>query len=168
MSELAGRGVVGVAESYGSGQGFDLRLVAGEKVPALGTAGAAIEAGIELMLDVGENGSLAGIDADGDDVEILADLERQLLGAVQKAVQHFRAQHRALVIDEREDDRLLSKELAQGDGVALLVAKGEVEGKGIAQLLIQPYVAQQRGADAGGLHGRAVAQLSLCRQGGER
>ena len=62
----------------------------------------------------------------------------------------------------------LSKELTEGDGAALLVTKGEVEGKGIAQLLIQPHVAQQRGADAGGLHGRAIAQLSFCRQGGER
>ncbi len=113
------------------------------------------------MFDAGKNRPFAGIDADGDDAEIFSDLQGQLLRAAQKAVEHFGAQHRALVIDEGQDDRLFAKKLPQRYGMALFVAKGEIEGNGVSEILVQPNVAQQRRTHAGGLHGSVILKLSL-------
>src|SRR5207302_8839509 len=54
MRELAGGGVIGVAEAYGLRESFDLHLVSGEEVPSARAPGAAVESGIKLVFYVGK------------------------------------------------------------------------------------------------------------------
>ena len=53
------------------------------------------------------------VDADRDDVELLADVEVQHLQRAGDAVEHLRAEHRALVIDQREQHRPLAEVVAE-------------------------------------------------------
>ncbi len=68
------------------------------------------------------------------------------------AVENLGAQHRAIEIDQRKNDWLLAEELAEFDGVAVLVVKGEIERDLLIQLLVDADVFQEIGADADALH----------------
>ena len=113
------------------------------------------------MLHVREDRPLGRINAHRHNRKILPDLQWQFFCAAQEAIEHLRAQHRELVIHERQDDGLLSKEFLQCHRVAVLVAKSEIKGNVAAEVLIQSDVAQQRRAQARSLH-RSVVQLSVC------
>src|SRR4029077_13079612 len=144
MGELAGSGIVGVTEAYRLRQGLDVCPVARQKMPALRGSASAIKSGIKFVLYVREDGPFGRINAHRHNREILADLKRQFLGGAQKPVENFRAQHRALIVDERQNHGFLPEELPQGHRLAVLIAKSEIERDGTAEFLIQSDVAQQR------------------------
>ena len=142
VRKLRRRLVVNEAVSDGRGELLDLRLVTGKKMPAVNSAGTAVKPGIHDLLRVGEHGFFRGINAEGDDVEILANTQRDFLQCVQRGVEHFGAKHRTLIVNERKDCRLILHELAQCDGCAMFVAKRNIERNLIVQLLIQPNILQ--------------------------
>ena len=95
-------GVVGVAEADGVGQRLDRRLGAGQEVPAVRRRRPPVVRHVGRLLVGGEAEVVFRVDADDDDVEVLAGVERQGLQRAGHAVQDLRAEHRALVIRERE------------------------------------------------------------------
>jgi hypothetical protein len=164
---LVGALVVDVAEADGPGEGLDLGLVAGEEVPAGGGAFAAVVADVLGLLFGGERGSFFRVDADGDDLELLAGAELERLERLGHAVERHRAQAGAAVVDQGEDDGLFAEVVGEADGVALLVAEGEVEGDLAAELLVDAYAVddRRRGGGLGG--GAGAARGGEAREGGE-
>src|SRR5690349_13082276 len=97
---------------------------------------AVIAAQIHLLHLRGVGGSLARIDADGNDVVVFSQIEAHDADRAGQSVEHFAAQHRASVIDERDNDRSLAEELAQADVFPRLVAEVKIERKLLVQMLI--------------------------------
>src|SRR5580698_3014240 len=73
-------------------------------------------------------GRISGIEAYGDDVELVADVELQDAQGALKAVELFTAKHGAGEVDEVEDERLLAEVIAEADGAAGLIGEREVGG----------------------------------------
>src|SRR5690242_8402334 len=168
MRELAGSGIVGVPEAYGLGEKLDLCFVSREEVPSARASGTTVKSRVQLVFYLGKDRAFAGIDTHGHNGKISADFEGQFFCAAQNSVQNLGAQHRALVIHERQNDRLFSKKVPQGHGLAVLVAKREIERNRITESLIQSNVAQQLRAHTCGLHGAAILKLSSSRSSGEQ
>ena len=145
-------GIVGVAETDGVRELLDLRLVSGEEMPAFGGAGAAVHAHVHFLFSFGQDVRFRRINADGDHVVLVADVRGQFLQAGFDSVQNLGAEHRAVVIDERENHGLLSEKLAERDGFAVLVAEGEVERNRLVQFLVNAHLFQQFGAHTHTLH----------------
>ena len=78
----------------------------------------------------------ARIEADRDHIVILARRERQDFGRPHHAIQDLRAQHRAVVIDQRQHHGTLAEVLAQLHRIAVFVPERRVE----RQLRIQPLL----------------------------
>ena len=76
----------------------------------------------------------------------LPGVERQRLQRAGHAVQHLRAQHRALVVGEREHDRARAEELAELHVLAVLVAEHQVERQLLPDLLVDPDLAERAGS----------------------
>ena len=60
-----------------------------------------------------------------------------------QAVQHLRAEHRALVVHERQDDRPLAEELAEPHVTSRFVLERQIERQLRVELLIEPDLGQQ-------------------------
>src|SRR6185437_12264275 len=116
VRELARTGIVRVAKSDRIRKLLDLRLITGEEVPAVFGAGSAIQTGVNFLFHIGEHGFVFRIDPHRNHIEILADFERQLLHAAHQPIQHLGAKHGTLVVNQRQDDGLASKELAERYG----------------------------------------------------
>ena len=105
-----------------------LASVAGEQVPAVGRAGAAVALQVHLLLAGGGFGGVLGVEADGDDFEILAGIERDGFQAAGQAVQDLGAEHGAAVIDRRQDHGLAAlEEGGERDVASGFVLEHEVE-----------------------------------------
>src|SRR5215813_545729 len=91
---------------------------------------------ITIFLGRGQFRSLARIEADDDDLELFARDKRERLQTAGQPVQHLVTKHRALVINEREDDRFAVEVIAEPDRLSRLVAEGEIE----RNLFIQPLI----------------------------
>ncbi len=148
MRELLLLGVPHVAEADGLRERVDGRLVAREEVPALGAALAAVLAHDRAFLRRRHLGRLARVEADGEDVELGSDAHAQRAQAAHEAVRRHPAEHRAVEVDEGEDDGLLPEVVAQVDGLARLVAEREVERHQVADLLVEADVLQRAGPAA--------------------
>ena len=110
------------------GEPLDRALRSGQEVPAVGGAEAAVAVDVLRLLHRGLFGRVARIDADGDDVELFADVETELGERVGDAVHDHGTEHRAAVVHEVEQDRLAVVEvLAEPHDVAGFVAEHEVE-----------------------------------------
>ena len=83
------------------------------KCQPLPGAGAVVPLQVGRLLRRRQLRRLLRIEAHGDDVELLADAELQHAQRARQAVQHLRAEHRALVVHERQDHRPLAEELAE-------------------------------------------------------
>src|SRR5882762_1553603 len=125
MCELTGARIIGIAEAHGTGQALDLRLASREKVPP----GCAFRVAPQILVpfSLGELGRFSRIDTDADDLEIAARFERHPTQTANQTVQYLRAQHGALVIDQRQDHRLAAEELRQRRLVAVLITEFEIE-----------------------------------------
>src|SRR5262249_53538976 len=80
------------------------------------------------------------------DLELSARDKRERLQTAGQPIQPLVAKHRALVIDEREDDRFVIEVIAEPDSFSAFVAEGEMERNLFIQLLIVPDVARFDGA----------------------
>ena len=141
-------------------------LVAGQKMPAVGRVAHRPVIQVRALLRVRGLGRVARVEADQDDVELLAGRERQHLERRRDAVQHLRAQHRALVVHERQHDRPLPEVIAERHVAARLVLEPHVERQSIAQPLFERHVLElrrdvRRDDAAGEAHGAGHARLLL-------
>ena len=107
--------VVFVFKAGGFGDLVDRILVADQEMPALLGAGALVALQDFGLLFGGGFGSVFGVEAHGDDVEFLADVELQHAQGAFEAGQFFAAEHRAGEVDEIQDQRLLAEVIAEAD-----------------------------------------------------
>ena len=111
---------------------------------------------------------VARIEADEDHVEVLARGEREHLRRARDAVHHLRAEHRAAVIDERQDDRPLAAEVVRERHVAaVFILELRVERQRRVEVLLERDVLelrQLRGRKRSRLH-HFVARLGEPRFG---
>ena len=84
-------------------------------------------------------GLSAGIEIDRHDAELLAGDEVELRQRGGEGVQLLTAQHRAVAVVEREDDRqLVTEHVAQRDVATTLIAKPRIQRNLRAEVLDQP------------------------------
>ncbi len=144
MGVLIDLRIVGVAETDRRRQRLDRRLASGQEVH-VGRRLRMVVAAEKVLLSLGgHRRRLAGIEAHEDDVELLAGSERHAFERPDQPVQHLRAEHRALVIHEREQHRPLAEVLAERDLLARLVGERQVERDLLVQLLIDADVLEHR------------------------
>jgi hypothetical protein len=137
VCELVGLRIVLIVEADRVGQGLDVGLVAGKEVPAVRGARAVVALEVCLFLGGGDLDGVLGIEADADHFELLAGVEGEHAEGALESAQDLRAEHRAAVVDEREDDGLLGlEEGGERDVAAELVVEGEVERDLLIELLV--------------------------------
>ena len=108
---------------------------------------------IRLLLLRREPRSFFRIDADRHHVVLTSRVERQHPQRAHQAVEHLRAEHRALVIHEREDDRPFAEVVAEAHVAARFIREREIERHLLMQPLIDPDLFQQTGLRLGRLPG---------------
>src|SRR5262245_32718709 len=123
MRELCAGLVERVLETHRIGQRTDFRLVAGEEMPAGSRLRPAVLVEHPLLFGGRLLRCLRWIEADDHHRELHTSTKGDDFEAAREPAQHLRAEHRAAVVHEREDDRLLTKEIAQMDLAAGLIAK---------------------------------------------
>ena len=92
----------------------------------------------------GDVGSFVGIDAYAHHIEIPAQVEIHDVQRAGQTVEDLAAQHGAAVIDEREDHRTLVEVIAQRHKVSCLIAKMQIQGQLLVQVLINPHLLKNR------------------------
>jgi hypothetical protein len=143
VRELLRRLVPHVAEADRVRHPVDLALVAREEVPALGGPPAPVALEVGLLLARGQLGPFRRVEAHGHDLELLARRKVQPLERDDHPVQNLVAQHRALIVDEREDDGpVLLEELAEPHLAPGLVAQHGVERQLLVQALLDADLLQ--------------------------
>src|SRR5690606_20247419 len=85
------------------------------------------------------------VDADVDYLEVAADVELHLLEALDQALAHQRAEHRALVVAHHQHYRLGAEVLAESHLLALLIVEGQVEGDLRIKLLVEGHLGDRAG-----------------------
>ena len=100
--------------------------------------GPAVALEVRLLLGCRQPRAFPRVDADRDDVELLADVEVQHLQRAGDAVEHLRAEHRALVIHQREQHRPLAEVVAELDVPPGLVDERQIERHLFVEPLIDP------------------------------
>ncbi len=127
MGELLLPLVPAVVKARRRRQGLHLRFVADQEIPALLGDGAAI--GVEVIEPLlrGALDRVARIEADDDDPVLVTSGPGSFFISSERAVDHQRAEHRALVVGEHQQHGALAVEvLPDGDGAAVLIAEGNV------------------------------------------
>jgi hypothetical protein len=133
---LIGFGVVEIAKAAGLGQGGDGFLVAGEEVPTILRPGPIVFLQIRALFVGGEVGSFAGVEADGDDVEVFSYVERKGFEGRAHSVEGHGAEHGAAVVDEGENGGLAVDQILELNVFAELIAEDQVEGELGVEVLI--------------------------------
>src|ERR1700694_3156274 len=105
---------------------------------------------VRLLLGRRVRRTVPRVEAHRDDLELLARVEGESAQRGKQAVQHLRAEHRAVVVRERENHGPAAEVLAEPDGPALLVLENQVERNLRGKPLLDPDVLQHRRPDAGG------------------
>jgi hypothetical protein len=113
-------------------------------VPARGGAVAFVALEVDRLLRPRRRGRIRRVEADGHNLEILSGLQRQDAERARQAVDHLRAEHRAVVVSEDEDHRPLAEVVAEPHGRAAFVAEDDVERHVLIEVLIEPDLAQRR------------------------
>src|SRR5215213_344827 len=145
MRKLFGRFVVVIAKAGGVSQLRDVFRVACQKVPAVGGVRAHL---LRQVIDINffllgcEFACLARVEADCDDVKLFTDLKRQYTKRRHHSVEYLRAKHRTVVIDERQDDGLMSEVLAEFYLLPAFVTEDEIERQLLIEFLFDTYVTQ--------------------------
>ncbi len=122
----------------------DRSLITGQKMPGGRGAWLLVARDIPGFLRRGGRRRVARIEADGDDLEILAGLEREHIERARQAVDDQRAQHRAVVVREHHHDGSLAEVIAERHRLARLVPERRVERHRFVEVLIEPDLAQRR------------------------
>ncbi len=134
--------VPGVAEADGPGQTADRRRVAGEEVPRRRRARPLVATEVGRLLRRRELRRLLRLEAHGDDLEVAARIEGEHLERAGQPVERHRAEHRALVVREGQHDRAPAEVVTELDRAPGLVAEDGVERHRVAEVLVEPDVAQ--------------------------
>src|SRR5207248_2620342 len=103
VSELFAVRVVGVAEAKSASESFDGGLIAGQEVEAACRSRAAVALHVAVLFLEREVWCLRRIEADCYDIKLLARAEGDRLESADQAVQDLRAEHRAAIVDGRDD-----------------------------------------------------------------
>ena len=127
-------------------------LRAGHEVPAVGGFGVSVALEVNALASGGDVGSLGGIDADDDDVEVLAGNKLDHLESAGETVELLGTEHGALVVNERENGGALAEVAAQLDGFAHIVGEGEVERQLLVEALLDAHTLEDRRTVVGGAH----------------
>src|SRR5690242_1674024 len=96
-------------------------------MPGLPCAMTAVQSGVSRFLSCREGGCFARVEAYCNDRELFSDIERKRFEAVQQAVELLGAEHGTLVVNEREDHRLLAKVTLQRHRGSGFISKGYIE-----------------------------------------
>ena len=123
---LVDPGIVLILEADGLGERVDRLRRSGQEMPAAGCAGTAVALEIVLLLCGGDGRRFLRIEADGDDVEFVADIELHHLHGAGQSGERFAAEHGAVVVDEVQDQRLFAEVVAEFDGAAGVVDESEI------------------------------------------
>src|SRR5262249_15263971 len=108
--------------------------------------GTAVAAQIHLLLGCRKLRSVLRIEADAEYFEILPRVERNTFQAALHAVEDERAEHRALVINQGQNDGLLTaEEGGKRYGTPGFVAKSEIERNLPVEFLVDAHGGQRRG-----------------------
>src|SRR5262245_19178849 len=133
-----------VAEAHRLGQPVQLRLVPREEVPARLGPGSLVAPQVGRLLGGGQLRRLLRLEAHRDDLELLAHVEAQHRERAGEAVERERAQHRALVVHQRQHHRPLAEVVAEPHAAAGLVLQRDVERDLVRQLLLERDLVQRR------------------------
>jgi hypothetical protein len=87
--------------------------------------------------------TLSRVEAHGDDVELLPRFEVHDPERSDEPIEHLRAEHRAFVVHERQNDRPPAEVLAEPDRLAGFVGELQIERDLMIQALIDPDLAEQ-------------------------
>src|ERR1041385_35114 len=152
VRELVALRVVGVLEAGDVRNLADGRLRPGEEVPGAHRLEAAVALHIFLFLRRGVARGVARIDADGDDLVLLAGIELQRGERGDDALHDHAAEHRAAVVHEDEEERLRAvRVLAEADDAPRLIAEHRVERQlRVEMLLDADFAGELRRGVAGG------------------
>src|SRR5262245_11302578 len=125
-----------VAKADGLRQCLNRRLVAGQELPARFRAGPVIPGQIFRLLRRRQLGPFTRVETHGQIDELLAGRHRQPLHSAEQAVQNLRAEARAVVIDQRQNDRLVFEILRQLHRSSVLISEFQIERNLIVQKLV--------------------------------
>ncbi len=144
VRELVVGRVVAVAEADRPRELVNRPLFAGEEVPAGLGARSAVALQVGALLGRGQLRRLARVETNGQNVEVAAHVERHLQQGADQSVEHLRAEHRAAVVRQDQDDRPLAEVVAEPDGLPRLIAEGQVERHLRVEFLVEAHPAQRR------------------------
>ena len=111
-------------------------------MPSRGGLGVVVALDVHGLLLRGELGAFAGVDADRNDVEVLARPEFDHLEGADESIQLLGTEHRAGIVDDRENNRPFAEIIAKLDARPGLIAKGCVEGYLLVETLMDEDLAQ--------------------------
>src|SRR5947209_3956497 len=111
-------------------------------MPSLRGTGTSVTPQIFRLLRRRHLRRFAGIEAHRDDLKLLPHIELQHAERTFETAKDFSAQHRALVIDQIQDDRLLAEVIPQANCFAGFVAEREIERNLLIQMLLDANVFQ--------------------------
>ena len=140
----AGHIELDVAEADRLGERIDIGLRTGQEVPSVGGFGTAIAFHVLALLCCGQIGALGGIDADHDDVEVLAGKVANHFQSAGQAVEFLGAQHGAAIVNQRKNRRAPAEVGTQRDLLACVVSKRQVERQLRVEMLVDAHAAENR------------------------
>jgi hypothetical protein len=163
MGVLVSQRIIEELEAEGIGQRFRLVLGSHTECPGGAISGGAHRGDVVRLLGVGELVGFVRVDADGEHREVLPRPPIDLSNALGDTVEHQIAEHRALIVAQREQDRSAAGEQrTQRDGAALIGDDGQVHWQGVTEELDHVDALQFRGAlfedDLGGTGGRCQSE----------
>jgi hypothetical protein len=145
MRKLLDLRVPCIAKSHARSQGLDLVFFPGEEMPAFGGTWSAIAAEKALFGGNSVFGLVTRIKAHGNNVKIPPDVKaRNAVECSSHAVQHLRAKHWTLIVNQRKNHRLGAKVFAKLNGLAALIRKSQVQGYLCIESLLDAYLIEDR------------------------
>src|SRR5439155_7034512 len=145
MRELPGLAVPHVPETRRLRQAIDRWLPSRQKMPSPHGACTLVALEVARLLRPRRCRRVPRIEADGDDLEVFSRLERGDAQRAREPVEDERAEHRTVVIREREHDGPRAEVLAKPHHAAVLICKYRIERYRLIQVLIETDLAQRRG-----------------------
>src|SRR5579883_351621 len=129
--------IVPIMKADRIGERANVRLGSGEEMPARRTGLGGIKFYVIVPLGTRQGWPLARVDTDGDHVEITAGPQRQGPKTHDDPVEDLIAEHRALVIDQRENCGLLAEIVPETNVAAGFVPELRAEGDLRIEILVE-------------------------------
>ena len=120
---LFGHWIPHITKPDGSGERLDLRLIAGKKMPAFGRFRASEPFDVLGFFGGRQFRFFPRVETDCQTYKIFARLHRERFEHAEQSRQSHRAKLRAIVIDQRQNDRFILEIFSKFDRPARLIAK---------------------------------------------